>query len=213
MWCCLIRENIGLNLHVVSQHSNRLLLLHIPNDAQLNFRTVCQCDTSACITTALVIPLQNNKDKTIRRPMNAFMIFSKRHRPLVHQRHPNQDNRTVSKILGEWWYALDPNDRSKYEQLAVQVNNLYYLYGSKYQFLLIFFSLLLNQYFRQPTKKLVKFLASRSSGRWAAVESYQTPRMEPFHLDTAPGKNEEKFTNIQGAWLIYVDTLSKNVLL
>ena len=39
------------------------------------------------------------KDK-IRRPMNAFMIFSKRHRPLVHQQNPNQDNRTVSKILG-----------------------------------------------------------------------------------------------------------------
>ncbi|CAB1351140.1 unnamed protein product [Coregonus sp. 'balchen'] len=33
----------------------------------------------------------------IRRPMNAFMIFSKRHRTLVHQRHPNQDNRTVKE--------------------------------------------------------------------------------------------------------------------
>ena len=39
----------------------------------------------------------------IRRPMNAFMIFSKRHRPLVHQQYPNiTDNRSVSKILGEW---------------------------------------------------------------------------------------------------------------
>ena len=35
---------------------------------------------------------KKNKDK-IRRPMNAFMIFSKRHRPLVHQQNPNQDNR------------------------------------------------------------------------------------------------------------------------
>ena len=33
------------------------------------------------------------KDPHVRRPMNAFMIFSKRHRALVHQRHPNQDNR------------------------------------------------------------------------------------------------------------------------
>lgn len=40
------------------------------------------------------------KKEKIRRPMNAFMIFSKRHRPLVHQQNPNQDNRTVSKILG-----------------------------------------------------------------------------------------------------------------
>ena len=39
----------------------------------------------------------------VRRPMNAFMIFSKRHRPLVHQQYPNiTDNRSVSKILGEW---------------------------------------------------------------------------------------------------------------
>ena len=41
------------------------------------------------------------KKEKIRRPMNAFMIFSKRHRPLVHQQNPNQDNRTVSKILGK----------------------------------------------------------------------------------------------------------------
>lgn len=66
--------------------------------------------------------LLQSKDKDhIRRPMNAFMIFSKRHRHLVHQRHPNQDNRTVSKILGEWWYALGPTEKQKYNDLANQV--------------------------------------------------------------------------------------------
>jgi len=64
---------------------------------------------------------QREKDH-IRRPMNAFMIFSKRHRALVHQRHPNQDNRTVSKILGEWWYALGPNEKQQYHDLAFQVS-------------------------------------------------------------------------------------------
>ncbi len=63
------------------------------------------------------------KDK-IRRPMNAFMIFSKRHRPLVHQQHPNQDNRTVSKILGEWWYSLEPEGKKQYQDLANQVKNI-----------------------------------------------------------------------------------------
>ena len=53
--------------------------------------------------------------------MNAFMIFSKRHRAMVHQRHPNQDNRTVSKILGEWWYALPQEEKQKYHDLAHQV--------------------------------------------------------------------------------------------
>uniref|UniRef100_A0A8W8KR95 HMG box domain-containing protein n=1 Tax=Magallana gigas TaxID=29159 RepID=A0A8W8KR95_MAGGI len=70
---------------------------------------------------------KKSKDKDhIRRPMNAFMIFSKRHRHLVHQRHPNQDNRTVSKILGEWWYALGPNEKQKYNELANQVKEAHF---------------------------------------------------------------------------------------
>ena len=32
--------------------------------------------------------------------MNAFMLFSKVHRGEVHKMHPKQDNRSVSKILG-----------------------------------------------------------------------------------------------------------------
>lgn len=54
----------------------------------------------------------------IRRPMNAFMLFSKRHRALVHSKHPNSDNRTVSKILGEWWYSLEAESKQKYHEAA-----------------------------------------------------------------------------------------------
>jgi hypothetical protein len=66
------------------------------------------------------------KDPRIRRPMNAFMIFSKRHRAMVHQQHPNQDNRTVSKILGEWWYALKPDEKTKYHELASEVKEAHF---------------------------------------------------------------------------------------
>uniref|UniRef100_A0AAX7V3A8 Protein capicua homolog n=1 Tax=Astatotilapia calliptera TaxID=8154 RepID=A0AAX7V3A8_ASTCA len=77
---------------------------------------------SDCFSCSL---FQREKDH-IRRPMNAFMIFSKRHRALVHQRHPNQDNRTVSKILGEWWYALGPKEKQKYHDLAFQVKEAHF---------------------------------------------------------------------------------------
>lgn len=62
----------------------------------------------------------------IRRPMNAFMIFSKKHRKIVHKKHPNQDNRTVSKILGEWWYALKPDEKAKYHELATVVKDAHF---------------------------------------------------------------------------------------
>lgn len=42
--------------------------------------------------------MKKGSKQHIRRPMNAFMIFSKRHRAIVHQKHPNSDNRTVSKV-------------------------------------------------------------------------------------------------------------------
>ncbi|KAK4871834.1 hypothetical protein RN001_015958 [Aquatica leii] len=69
--------------------------------------------------------LSKSKER-IRRPMNAFMIFSKRHRGLVHQKHPNQDNRTVSKILGEWWYALGQEEKKKYHELASEVKEAHF---------------------------------------------------------------------------------------
>ncbi|XP_055330555.1 protein capicua homolog [Paramacrobiotus metropolitanus] len=74
-------------------------------------------------------PSPSSKDEGqphIRRPMNAFMIFSKRHRPLVHQRYPNQDNRTVSKILSEWWYALEAESKKEYQKLAGQIRDAHF---------------------------------------------------------------------------------------
>lgn len=58
--------------------------------------------------------------------MNAFMIFSKKHRSVVHKQHPNQDNRTVSKILGGWWYALGPEQKKKYHELASEVKEAHF---------------------------------------------------------------------------------------
>lgn len=68
------------------------------------------------------LPRQAEVEKPkIRRPMNAFMIFAKRHRSLVHEYYPNYDNRTVSKILSEWWYALEPDFKQKYNDLAKEI--------------------------------------------------------------------------------------------
>ena len=36
-----------------------------------------------------------------RRPMNAFLLFCKRHRAIVKEKHPHLENRLISKILGK----------------------------------------------------------------------------------------------------------------
>jgi len=110
-----------------------------PGDDDANRTSSCVVPTTAPLAVASHMPtslgavaesdpLKNNKKgkEHIRRPMNAFMIFSKNHRHLVHQKHPNQDNRTVSKILGEWWYALPAEQRKEYHNLANQVKEAHY---------------------------------------------------------------------------------------
>lgn len=56
-----------------------------------------------------------------RRPMNAFLIFCKKHRPIVRQKFPNLENRGVTKYLGEWWAQLDASDKAPYTALAKEV--------------------------------------------------------------------------------------------
>jgi hypothetical protein len=52
--------------------------------------------------------------------MNAFLIFCKRHRSVVRQKYPHLENRSITKILGEWWAALDSDQKLKYTELARQ---------------------------------------------------------------------------------------------
>ena len=59
--------------------------------------------------------------KAARRPMNAFLIFCKRHRALVREKNPHLDNRSVTRILGELWANLDPVEKADYTNLAKQV--------------------------------------------------------------------------------------------
>ncbi|XP_023725272.1 uncharacterized protein LOC111874205 isoform X2 [Cryptotermes secundus] len=55
-----------------------------------------------------------------RRPMNAFLIFCKRHRGVVRDRYPHLENRSITKILGEWWANLEQPEKASYTELARQ---------------------------------------------------------------------------------------------
>ena len=65
----------------------------------------------------------SSKEKHLRRPMNSFMIFSQEQRAKIHQANPNRDNRNVSKILGEKWYSLTPNEQEQYRIKAKQLRH------------------------------------------------------------------------------------------
>lgn len=60
---------------------------------------------------------------SMRRPMNAFLIFCKRHRSLVREKNPHLDNRSITRILGDIWANLGTEEKSTYINLAKQVSH------------------------------------------------------------------------------------------
>lgn len=64
---------------------------------------------------------EDSSGQRARRPMNAFLLFCKRHRSLVRQEHPRLDNRGATKILADWWAVLEPGEKQKYTDMAKEV--------------------------------------------------------------------------------------------
>ena len=53
-----------------------------------------------------------------KKPMNAFLLFCKRHRASVKDLYPNLENRQITKILGEFWGSLSQEEKLPYRDLA-----------------------------------------------------------------------------------------------
>ena len=67
-------------------------------------------------------PTKDGKDGgSLRRPMNAFLIFCKKHRAIVREKNPHLDNRAVTRILGELWANLPTPEKESYLNIAKEV--------------------------------------------------------------------------------------------
>lgn len=68
-----------------------------------------------------LVPVPNDENQTTgKRPMNAFLLFCKRHRGLVKERYPNLENRNITKILGEWWQSSSDQEKASFNSLATE---------------------------------------------------------------------------------------------
>ncbi|XP_028277591.1 HMG box transcription factor BBX isoform X3 [Parambassis ranga] len=77
-----------------------------------------------CGSTTAEVEEDSNEQRA-RRPMNAFLLFCKRHRSLVRQEHPRLDNRGATKILADWWAVLEPKEKQKYTDMAKEYKDAF----------------------------------------------------------------------------------------
>jgi hypothetical protein len=43
------------------------------------------------------------------------------HRSIVKEKYPNLENRNITKILGEWWTSLGPDEKNAFNNLAAEL--------------------------------------------------------------------------------------------
>ena len=59
--------------------------------------------------------------KHVKRPMNAFILFSKNHRTFFKQLYPGRDNRKISTLLAEKWRSMKPEEKEPYQLEAKEL--------------------------------------------------------------------------------------------
>ncbi|KRT83571.1 hypothetical protein AMK59_4210 [Oryctes borbonicus] len=106
-----------------------------------------------------------------RRPMNAFLIFCKKHRPIVRRKYPNLENRGVTRILGEWWALLDDSDKNPYKDLAKEYKDAFFCANPDFK------------WYKLPAPPL-RTLATRPS-------SVQKEPIHPLHSPTQTNPSHE----------------------
>lgn len=100
-------------------------------DVWISYQQPVLCDQDQgsqvqCGSTTEEVEEDSNEQRA-RRPMNAFLLFCKRHRSLVRQEHPRLDNRGATKILADWWAVLEPKEKQKYTDMAKEVSTAIWL--------------------------------------------------------------------------------------
>ncbi|CAG8671889.1 11625_t:CDS:2, partial [Acaulospora colombiana] len=65
----------------------------------------------------------SRRDRRLKRPMNAFLIFNKEMRPKVLEMNPNMTVAEISKTIGENWRGMSEEERERYLQRARDLKN------------------------------------------------------------------------------------------
>ncbi|XP_051506007.1 transcription factor SOX-30-like [Myxocyprinus asiaticus] len=62
-----------------------------------------------------------HKKDSVKRPMNAFMVWSKIHRPILSKANPDANNTNISVLLGSEWSKLSEEQKKPYYEEAQKI--------------------------------------------------------------------------------------------
>ncbi len=114
---------------------------------------------------SLILQTKKHSPHHIKRPMNAFMVFSHMERKKIIEQQPDIHNAEVSKALGRRWKELTEDDRGPYIQEAERLRLLHMQQYPDYKY--------------QPRKKTKPKSPMSSENKFSSPTKSPTPRKSP----------------------------------
>jgi len=104
--------------------------------AKPNFASISQCGAADVINTQqpqaqreehVAVNSQPSAPpaERIKRPMNAFMAWAKEERKRMATEHPNEENATISRLLGLRWRDMDEAAKKPYRDRARELSKIH----------------------------------------------------------------------------------------
>lgn len=125
-----ISPGIGMNnnpqrYHLMEQH--QMIPLDMPNElSRFTFEPTSKCEPIDDFDHSDLGTLQKiSKDGRVKRPMNAFMVWSRGQRKRMAAENPKMHNSAISKKLGEDWKKLTEEQKRPFIDEAKRLRQLH----------------------------------------------------------------------------------------
>jgi hypothetical protein len=87
-------------------------------------QNICKVLNEAVQSMVVDLPPEKSKDR-VRRPMNAFMIYSRTARKAMAKHYPTLSYQKLSKALGKIWKVMGPEEKKPFIEEATRLRLLH----------------------------------------------------------------------------------------
>ena len=91
-------------------------------------QNLCKALDECIRSMVIAVPSSSSKTKDkdrVRRPMNAFMLYSQTARKVMAKAYPTLSYRKLSKVLGKIWKLMDPEEKKPFIEEAERIRILH----------------------------------------------------------------------------------------